>query len=353
MKKKFIFNEHVDFFVSKCKDFLTQNLDKKIDFKHENLLAEFKKIYKKDKENFISNLRNWSHHGDLSCPPQITFIHLKYIGFGKTILNFLKKITKFFDLKFFNQSFFDDLEILKKTGSLDILKQNPVHETPQCDDFYYFEKTSSNYRWNRYAYLLNKVRQENLLKDNCNYIDIGSFYGGFQSCLKKIYPKTNLILLDFNHQLCRSYVYLKNLFPNSKHTLPDDISNLEFLNENEDQIVYLPIEKRSLLKKLNIHLTTNFFSFGEMKREMFNEYFELIDHSKYIYLVNRFVSSPFFEKTYDSDLDVRDYLKKNYNTLYFDIFPMHHYLNIKRKLLNKYANRPVSSPYFELILKKI
>lgn len=353
MKRKFIFDEHVDFFVSKCKDFLTQNLDKKIDLKHENLLVEFKKIYKKDKKNFISNLRNWSHHGDLSCPPQITFIHLKYIGFGKTIINFLKKIIKFFDLKFFNQSFFDDLEILKKTGSLDILKQNPVHETPQCDDFYYFEKTSSNYRWNRYAYLLNKVRQENLLIDNCNYIDIGSFYGGFQSCLKKIYPKTNLILLDFNHQLCRSYVYLKNLFPYSKHTLPDDISNLEFLNENEDQIVYLPIEKRSLLKKLNIHLTTNFFSFGEMKREMFNEYFELIDHSKYIYLVNRFVSSPFFEKTYDSDLDVRDYLKKNYNTLYFDIFPMHHYLNIKRKLLNKYANRPVSSPYFELILKKI
>ena len=47
MKRKFIFDEHVDFFVSKCKDFLTQNLDKKIDLKHENLLVEFKKIYKK------------------------------------------------------------------------------------------------------------------------------------------------------------------------------------------------------------------------------------------------------------------------------------------------------------------
>ena len=112
---------------------------------------------------------------------------------------------------------------------------------------------------------------------------------------KKNISKTNLILLDFNHQLCRSYVYLKNLFPYSKHTLPDDISNLEFLNENEDQIVYLPIEKE-FTQKLNIHLTTNFFSFGEMKREMFNEYFELIDHSKYIYLVNRFVSSPFLKK---------------------------------------------------------
>ena len=91
MKRNFIFDEHVDFFVSKCKDFLTQSLDKKIDLKHENLLVEFKKIYKKDKKNFISNLRNWSHHGDLSCPPQITIIHLKYIGFGKQLSIFSKK----------------------------------------------------------------------------------------------------------------------------------------------------------------------------------------------------------------------------------------------------------------------
>ena len=52
MKRKFIFDEHVDFFVSKCKDFLTQNLDKKIDLKHENLLVEFKKIYKKKISKF-------------------------------------------------------------------------------------------------------------------------------------------------------------------------------------------------------------------------------------------------------------------------------------------------------------
>ena len=352
MRKDYIYDKHVEYFISKCEGFLSQSSDKKIDQKHENLLEEFKKIYKKDKKSFINNLRNWSHHGDLSCPPQITFMHIKYLGFIKTIFTFIKKKIKFFDLKFFNQSFFDDIEILKVTRSLEILKKNPVHKTPQCNDFYYFEKTSSNYRWNRYAYLLNKIRQEKLITDNCNFVDIGSFYGGFQSYLKNFYPKVNLILLDFNHQLCRSYVFLKNLFPGSQHTLPDEIIDLDFLNKNQNQIVYLPIEKRSLLKKLKIQLTTNFFSFGEMKREMFSEYFKLIDHSKYIYSVNRFVSSPFFEKTYDSDLDVRDYLKNNYSTLYFDIFPMHHYLNIKRKLLNRYANRPIGSPYFELILKK-
>ena len=31
--------------------------------------------------------------------------------------------------------------------------------------------------------------------------------------------------------------------------------------------------------------------------------------SDYLYLINRFVSSPFFEKTYDSDLNILDYLK--------------------------------------------
>ena len=52
----------------------------------------------------------------------------KVYWFWKNNYQFSQKNNKIFDLKFFNQSFFDDLEILKKTGSFDILKQNPVHE---------------------------------------------------------------------------------------------------------------------------------------------------------------------------------------------------------------------------------
>ena len=42
--------------------------------------------------------------------------------------------------------------------------------------------------------------------------------------------------------------------------------------------------------------------------------------SNSIYLVNRFVSSPFFEPTYQNTLNVFDYEKK-IKTTYFDVFP--------------------------------
>ena len=43
---------------------------------------------------------------------------------------------------------------------------------------------------------------------------------------------------------------------------------------------------------------------------------------KNTYLVNRFVSAPFFEKTFDSDLSILDYLKSEKSPDYFDIFPI-------------------------------
>jgi hypothetical protein len=70
------------------------------------------------------------------------------------------------------------------------------------------------------------------------------------------------------------------------------------------------------------------------------------------YFVNRFVSAPFFEKTYDSDVTFLDYVSTNRNLSYFDIFPMHHYQIIKRKVLGTDGYRNVSSSYFEVVLDR-
>ena len=67
-------------------------------------------------------------------------------------------------------------------------------------------------------------------------------------------------------------------------------------------------------------------------------------------MVNRFVSAPFFEPTYDNDLNIFDYIKRNFKITYFDVFPIHHYKNVYRKVLNKSSYRPISSPYFEQIM---
>ena len=91
-----------------------------------------------------------------------------------------------------------------------------------------------------------------------------------------------------------------------------------------------------------------------MKRSTFNSYFSqnFLDKVEKIYLANRFVSSPHFEKTYDSDLSVLDYLTNTHELKYFDILPIHYYFLNKRSLNGINAFRPLSSPYFEMIYEK-
>ena len=70
------------------------------------------------------------------------------------------------------------------------------------------------------------------------------------------------------------------------------------------------------------------------------------------YLVNRVVSSPFFEKTYDTDLSVLNYLSKNRVIKHFDIFPIHQYTVFNRELFGNFALRGNASSYFEIINRK-
>ena len=103
-----------------------------------------------------------------------------------------------------------------------------------------------------------------------------------------------------------------------------------------------------------LHFVSNFVSLGEMRREHFNTYMtsQLFTRSKIMYLVNRFVSAPFFEKTYDSDITFLDYLNVNRKIQYFDIFPIHHYLLMNRTVLGSLSYRNISSSYFEIISKQ-
>ena len=59
---------------------------------------------------------------------------------------------------------------------------------------------------NRYSYLASQIQKYQLLS-NDSWLDIGSYYGGLQSFVKKIYPNINIIMVDFQHQLCRSFIF--------------------------------------------------------------------------------------------------------------------------------------------------
>ena len=122
----------------------------------------------------------------------------------------------------------------------------------------------------------------------------------------------------------------------------------------QGSIMYVPVSEFSKLPNGKINLSTNFFSFGEMRKQIFLEYINsnFFKKSDISFLVNRFVSSPFFEKTYDSDLNIMDYSNLGRDITYFDIFPIHHFFLNKRLLFTRKFYRNLSSPYFEMVTTK-
>lgn len=346
-------NENLhEIFINNSKDFFNeQNLN--LDPKHDNIVKNFYKKIKIDKNFFLNNYREWDLQDDYAVPAQFNLEQLKNKGIIKSITNYvIRKIYETTKPEIIN-GFYDDIEILKKFTDLNLLKINPAHLSPGCKKFFFIDKgMSTNVRWNRYSYLASQIQKYQLLSNNDSWLDIGSYYGGLQSFVKKIYPNINIIMVDFQHQLCRSFIFLKQIFPDSKHIFPDNIDFNINLETTNDTIIYLPINIYSNFKK-KIKLFTNFFSLGEMKKKDFDYYLNHPNHdlAENKYMVNRVVSGPHFNRTYDTDINILKYPFNIKNVQYYDVFPIHHYQLQKTIFNGRKAFRPRSSEHFEVIYK--
>ena len=335
-------------FIDNSNKFWNDHNIKNLDSKHKKILKNFSHRYKQNIKLFSDEIIDWESQSNLGAPFQLSLKKMKYSSFRQILSNFKNIFTQ----NYFNKiSFFDDLEIIKKNKGFTIIKDSPVHLSLGSTDLFFLDKNiSTNNRWNRYIYLASQIKNHKLLNNKSkNWLDIGSFYGGLQIILKKYYKNQNFYLLDFNHQLCRSYVLLNKLYPNANHVLPNQITTKR---NNTNTFYYVPVQNLDKIKNTKFDLVTNFFSFGEMSKPFFDHYFKnkIINDAKIIYLVNRVVSSPWFEPTYKNDLNIFDYENKNFKTDFFDIFPIHHYKNVKRNLFGRNSFRPISSPYFEKIM---
>ena len=327
---------------------------KNVDQKHTDILNE---AYKQFDQNFsyisTGNYRDWSGQTDYGVPERLGIDNFKQYGILRTFFRFVyRKIFKYKSEKHLLSTLLDDVEVIKIIGAKDLLVSNPVHLTPGVKRFFPVEGTTVNMRWLRYVYLLNRILNLKILTNDSVWVDIGSFYGGLQGLVRKYNPQTRIVMVDFHHQLCRSFIYLSKMYPNSTHILPSQVSEYsDFASMPKGSFVYVPVSDYESIPNQSVDLFSNFFSFGEMKREYFDVYMssELFYNSKNTYLVNRFVSAPFFEKTYDSDLSILDYTNLERTVKYFDIFPMHNYMLVKRNLFGRNEYRNASSSYFEMI----
>ncbi|MDB4238734.1 putative sugar O-methyltransferase [Alphaproteobacteria bacterium] len=338
--------EMVDYFISRSPDFFKDNEINDVDLKHKEIVSS---AYQQIKKSNSSNFRNWSLQSDMGGPSDIILKQGFMQGFIRPIF---KKIFQYKREKALLQSLLDDLNIIKIIDGNTLLKDNPVHLTPGVTDYYNLGETTVNFRWLRYIYLTKRICDLKVLSDGGVWMDIGPFYGGLQGLVHKYNPKARIVLVDFHHQLCRSYLYLSQLYPDAIHVFPDQISDLSaFESSPEGSFIYVPAKNFEVISNYRVDLASNFFSFGEMKREFFIEYIKskVVSKSRHLFLVNRFVSAPFFEPTYDSDLTILDYIDNERSIDYFDVFPMHHYFAPYRELFGRYGLRNVSSSYFEYL----
>ena len=328
---------------------------KDLDNKHASVVKDAYAQF--DSKVTADSFRNWKGQSDMSAPFQISIDMLRSYGILNTAIHYLyRKLFRRSEEANILSAILDDVDIIKEVGGYKYLKENPVHQTPGVGNFYQSDDCSYNMRWLRYIYAISRIKHNNLLPDDGIWVDVGSYYGGLQGVVKKYYPNARIILVDFHHQLCRSFIYLSTLYPDANHILPNQIKEYSDLSlMSKGSIAYVPISSYSIIKDNQVDLSTNFFSFGEMRRDVFSEYFNsrIFAESKKSYLVNRFVSAPFFEPTYDSDLCVNDYQSDKRQLDYFDVFPMHHYMLPYRKLFGRKYYRNTSSSYFEMITSNI
>jgi hypothetical protein len=253
----------------------------------------------------------------------------------------------------------DDLRIIIDQGFDEILNHNPITKTPFVRDVYLYKTFKFNSRYLRYVYLTGQIINHRLLEKDKKqiHVDIGNFYGGLQALLKNYFPDTTFISVELPHQLYRSFLFHEELYPRVEKFvgLQEFNNHLNDVNRKPSFVYLLPQNFDDIARVQKIDLLTNFLSFGEMSNENFKSYFKSItmEKTQKFYFVNRFISSPSIDQTFDSKINLPDYFLKDRQVRLLDVFPIHHYMITYRRMLGKKGYRNTSSPQFELIQESV
>ena len=256
-----------------------------IDSKHKKILKESSEQIKKLS---YKNFRNWDSQNDMGLRYPMTYLSKIFLGIKKNkIIDFILRIPrKRLNHYFHYSSMLDDIEIVKSLGGDYLLNENPQNKTPGAIKFPLVEGYSVSSRWLRYIYILTRIIKMKLLKQDSVWLDIGSYYGGLQGLVKKYFPDIKIIMVDFNHQLARSYIYLNELYPDANHILPKQVTSIQNIESiPKGSIMYVEIKDFDKLNNFKINLTSNFFSLGEMKKQTFKNYIQsdIVQNSEIIY----------------------------------------------------------------------
>ncbi len=353
------------------KSLLGVSKDLKLDNKWQNILQiETKKLYNSDNEINIKNLKNFRRNQIFisELGPTTPYSNLSpFFWWRDFITNPLTGIQLYLKTHLTGwghgtrKILIETYNRVVKNGANELLNKYGICGTPGNPNVFHYKKQSFNLRWLRHIYFINLIKQylnqTVINKKPFICLDIGSSYGIFSHLFKSEYPNSKHILVDFPEQLILAFYYLGTLFPELKIATLIDFHNIKHIDykfiEKYDFIL-LPVTCFERLNSLTVDMVTNFFSFGEMKRNWFEKYVKssVFKNAEYLMTSNRFVSAPRYEPTYDSDLTVMDYPFDDYDTILFDVNPVYPFYT-KSKHTFFFEKHFFSSQYFDFIGRRL
>ncbi|MBF0252069.1 MAG: putative sugar O-methyltransferase, partial [Alphaproteobacteria bacterium] len=247
--------------------------------------------------------------------------------------------------------------MLEQEGAAGLLGKYPVKGTPGAPYCYSYKGWSFNLRWVRHIYfnnLLNKTLGAEIdSRSRFVNADIGCSYGTFCYMFKSEHPNTTQVLVDFPEQLILARYFLGSLFPDARFATLQDFVDRDSLDRDfleQFDFVLVPVSLCHMLTGGSVDMVTNFFSFGEMRREWFMDYLEsdFFKGAEFLFICNRFESSPRYEPTYDTDLTILDYPLADFEKLFFGVLPVDPY-HVEQRYRVLYETVPCSSQYFDFI----
>ena len=244
------------------------------------------------------------------------------------------------------------LDVFRATGDENLLRKYPCHPAGNPYVFSY-QSHRYTYRWLKHVYFLSLFKRvlEHRLASNFISLDIGSSYGIFSSLLKREYPSSHHVLVDFAEPLLLARYFLNACVPGCRIAGLQEMASQaslsrEFLQQYD--FVLLPCAWYAKLAPGSVDVVMNFAALGEMTREWFDRYLQapVFTTARYFFTANRIQSQP----TYDTDLTILDYpiwdLAKR---LHFGVSPLFSQFWWSRRRHLIFYERITSPPYFDYI----
>ena len=244
----------------------------------------------------------------------------------------------------------ENLNVLKRHGYEGLLHKYPCHPAGNPYVFRH-QGYRFTFRWFKHIYflgLLNRVLGQRL-DPRMVALDIGSSYGIFSSLVKKEYPESHHVLVDFPEQLILAYFFLSTCFPGARISRIRDLDDTgtitsDFIKSHD--FVLVPTTHYQRMAPGTIDLVTNFTSFGEMTKSSLDYYLKSpqFTAAQYFFTSNR------VQRYNDDDADVNilDYpIWEPGKRLHFAVCPVwSYYYRHKYKL---FSDKCAFAPNFEYI----